>query len=100
MLEALIDLFLAAQFSNAVLAAQALQHDTNCILGGMMPACGSANIADRLFNAVRNALTGLSHRCFLTGYDESQKQGSRDHVDKQVWTTILNCRGKLYSRKR
>ena len=35
---------LAAQFSNAVLAAHAFQHDADLPFSGMMPACGSANI--------------------------------------------------------
>src|SRR5438094_9536058 len=65
--EVLIDPFLAAQFSNAVLAAQAFQHNADLLFSGMMPACGSANIPDRLFSAVRYALARLSHRCSSTG---------------------------------
>jgi|SRR5215472_16366943 len=34
---------------------------------GMMPACGSANIPDCFFSAVRYALARLSHRCSSTG---------------------------------
>jgi len=34
---------------------------------GMMPVCGSANIPDCLFSALRYALTRLSHRCALAG---------------------------------
>src|SRR5438046_5489937 len=64
--EVLIDPFLAAQLSNAVLAAQAFQHNADLLFSGMMPACGSANIPDRLFSAVRYALARLSHRCSST----------------------------------
>jgi hypothetical protein len=56
--------------SNAVLAAQAFQHNADLLFSGMMPACGSANIPDCLFSAVRYALARLSHRCSSTGYDE------------------------------
>src|SRR5258705_13424680 len=65
--EVLIDPFLAAQLSNAVLAAQAFQHNADLLFSGMMPACGSANIPDCLFSAVRYALARLSHRCSSTG---------------------------------
>src|SRR5258708_5556333 len=68
--EVLIDPFLAAQLSNAVLAAQTFQHNADLLFSGMMPACGSANIPDCLFSAVRYALARLSHRCSSTGYDE------------------------------
>jgi hypothetical protein len=61
---------LAAQLSNAVLAAQAFQHNADLLFSGMMPACGSANIPDCLFSAVRYALARLSRRCSSTGYDE------------------------------
>src|SRR5262249_2700580 len=54
--QVLIDPFLAAQLSNAVLATQALQHDADLLFSGMMPACGSANIPDCLFSALRYAL--------------------------------------------
>ena len=46
--QVLIDPFLAAQLSNAVLATQAFQHDADLLFSGMMPACGSANIPDCL----------------------------------------------------
>src|SRR6266540_2909382 len=68
--EVLVDPFLAAQLSNAVLAAQAFQHNADLLFSRMMPACGSANIPDCLFSAVRYALARLSHRCSSTGYDE------------------------------
>src|SRR5262249_37915922 len=55
--QVLIDPFLAAQLSNAVLAAQALQHDADLLFSGMMPARGSANIPDCLFSALRYALS-------------------------------------------
>src|SRR5262249_21482536 len=51
--QVLIDPFLAAQLSNAVLAAQAFQHDADLLFSGMMPACGSANIPDCFFSAMR-----------------------------------------------
>src|SRR5262249_39309660 len=68
--QVLIDPFLAAELSNAVLATQAFQHDTDLLFSGMMPACGSANIPDCLFSALRYALARLSHRCSSAGYDE------------------------------
>src|SRR5262249_41252276 len=68
--QVLIDPFLAAQLSNAVLATQAFQHDADLLFSGMMPACGSANIPDCLFSALRDALVRLSHRCSSAGYDE------------------------------
>src|SRR5262249_39897535 len=68
--QVLIDPFLAAQLSNAVLATQAFQHDTDLLFSGMMPACGSANIPDCLFSALRYALARLSHRCSSAGYYE------------------------------
>src|SRR5262245_5678555 len=68
--QVLIDPFLAAELSNAVLATQAFQHDTDFLFSGMMPACGSANIPDCLFSALRYALARLSHRCSSAGYDE------------------------------
>ena len=45
-------------------------HDADLLFGGMIPACGSANIPDCLFSALRYAPSRLSHRCSLTGYDE------------------------------
>src|SRR5262245_36968679 len=68
--QVLIDPFLAAELSNAVLATQAFQHDTDLLFSGMMPACGSANIPECLFSALRYALARLSHRCRSAGYDE------------------------------
>src|SRR6266436_6642458 len=65
--EVLIDPFLAAQLSNAVLAAQAFQHNADLLFSGMMPACGSANISDRLFSAVRYAEAVLTLGGFETG---------------------------------
>src|SRR5262249_60301822 len=50
-IQVLIDPFLAAQLSDAVLATQAFQHDADLLFSGMMPACGSANIPDCLFSA-------------------------------------------------
>src|SRR6516225_9851787 len=68
--QVLIDPFLAAQLSNAVLAAQAFQHDADLLFSGMMPACGSANIPD-----VFSALSGMRLlACLIVapqrGYDE------------------------------
>src|SRR5215475_10664484 len=68
--QVLIDPFLVAELSNAVLATQAFQHDTDFLFSGMMRACGSANIPDCLFSALRYALARLSHRCSSAGYDE------------------------------
>src|SRR5262249_61477903 len=65
--QVLIDPFLAAQLSNAVLATQAFQHDADLLFSGMMPACGSANIPDCLLSALRYALARLSHRCSSAG---------------------------------
>src|SRR5262245_65762246 len=69
-LQVLIDPFLAAQLSNAVLATQAFQYDADLLFSGMMPACGSANIPDCLFSAFRYALARLPHHCSSAGYDE------------------------------
>ena len=44
---ACFDSFLAAQLSNAVLAAQAFQHDADLLFSGMMPACGWTVIAQQ-----------------------------------------------------
>src|SRR5215471_6201999 len=71
--QVLIDPFLAAQLSNAVLATQALQHDADLLFNGMMPACGSANIPDCPFSALRYALARLSHRLLLSGATMSQQ---------------------------
>src|SRR6516164_9369646 len=49
--QVLIDPFLAAHLSNAVLAAQAFQHDADLLFSGMMPACGSANIPGAFIDA-------------------------------------------------
>src|ERR1700720_2669663 len=65
--QVLIDPFLAAQLSNAVLAAQAFQHDADLLLGRMVPTGGSADIPDRFLRAVRYALACLSHRGSPTG---------------------------------
>src|SRR5215813_11680080 len=45
-------------------------YNTDLLFSGMMPACGSANIPDCLFSALRYALARLSHRCSSAGYDE------------------------------
>src|SRR5262249_47774303 len=65
--QVLNDPLLAAHLSTAVLAPQAFQHDADLLFSGMMPACGSANIPDCLFSALRYALTRLSHRCSSAG---------------------------------
>ena len=67
---AVIDSFLAAQLSNAVLAAQAFQHDADLLLGRMVPTGGSADIPDRF-----PALSGMRLlACLIVapqqGYDE------------------------------
>src|ERR1700722_15703237 len=49
-----------------------LPANADLLLSRMMPPCGSANIPDCLFNAVRHALARLSHRCSSTGYDEPE----------------------------
>src|ERR1700720_4363549 len=107
--EVLIDPLLAAQLSNAVLAAQAFQHDADLLLGRMMPTCGSANIPDCLFNAVRHALARLSHRCSSTGYDEPEipsyaispfcptgADGLHAILTKAEVATLLKAAGPLY----
>ena len=68
--QVLIDPFLAAQLSNAVLAAQAFQHDADLLFSGMMPACGSA-----ISRTVFSALSGTRLlACLIVapqrGYDE------------------------------
>src|SRR6516225_6943099 len=63
-------LLVVAMPTSAHDAAQAFQHNADLLFSGMMPACGSANIPDCLFSAVRYALARLSHRCSSPGYDE------------------------------
>jgi hypothetical protein len=67
--EVLIDPFLAAEFGNTVLAAQALQHDVDLLLGRMVLTGGPADIPNRFLRAVRYALACLPHRGTSTGYD-------------------------------
>ena len=57
--EVLIDSFLAAQLSNAVLAAQAFQYNADLLLGRMVTTGGSADFPDRFLRAVRYALACL-----------------------------------------
>src|SRR5262249_40503047 len=87
-IQVLIDPFLAAQLSNAVLATQAFQHDADLLFSGMMPACGSANIPDCLFSALRYALARLSHRCSSAGATMSQQSSLTQsaHSVRQVLT--------------
>src|SRR5215471_58934 len=86
--QVLIDPFLTAQLSNAVLATQAFQHDADLLFSGMMPACGSANIPDCLFSALRYALARLSHRCSSAGLPMSQQSSLTQsaHSVRQVLT--------------
>src|SRR5215475_8481828 len=70
--QVLIDPFLAAQLSNAVLATQAFQHDADLLFSGMMPACGSANIPDCLFSALVCACSLVSS-LLLSGATMSQQ---------------------------
>src|SRR5262249_47625371 len=55
---------------------------------GMMPACGSANIPDCLFSALRYALARLSHRCSSAGATMSQQSSLTQsaHSVRQVLT--------------
>src|SRR5262245_38967036 len=71
-----------------VLAAQAFQHDADLLFSGMMPACGSANIPDCLFSALRYALARLSHRCSSAGATMSQQSSLTQsaHSVRQVLT--------------
>src|SRR5262249_24370024 len=54
----------------------------------MMPACGSANIPDCLFSALRYALARLSHRCSSAGATMSQQSSLTQsaHSVRQVLT--------------
>jgi transposase len=54
------DTLLAAKFSNAVLAAKAVQHDADLLLSRTMPPCRSADIPDRFLRAVRYACSLVS----------------------------------------
>src|SRR5262245_59952335 len=55
------------RLANAVLAAQAFQHDADLLFSGMMPACGSANIPDCLFSALSGMRLIVAPQ---RGYDE------------------------------
>src|SRR5690606_34821752 len=59
--QALGDPFLAAQFSNAVIAAQAFKHDPDFILGREVPACRPPDV---LHHLLRRSL----HRFFQGGF--------------------------------
>src|SRR5690606_20436366 len=59
--KALGDPFLAAQFSNAVIAAQAFKHDPDFILGREVPACRPPDV---LHHLLRRSL----HRFFQGGF--------------------------------
>jgi hypothetical protein len=59
----------AAQLSNVVLAAQAVQHDPDLLFGGILLAHGALDVFDDL---LARALRCLSHRPLLGGCDEQQ----------------------------
>src|SRR6266446_2853370 len=72
--EVLIDPFLAAQLSNAVLAAQAFQHDADLLFSGMMPACGSAIRACSLVSSLLLNRATMSQESSLTQSAHSVRQ--------------------------
>jgi hypothetical protein len=76
--------------SNAVLAAQAFQHNADLLFSGMMPACGSANIPDRLFSAVRYACSLVSS-LLLNGATMSQESSLTQsaHSVRQALTAYI-----------
>src|SRR5215468_12460734 len=88
--QVLIDPFLAAQLSNAVLAAQAFQHDADLLFSGMMPACGSANIPDCLFSALRYALIPA-----CGDIDSCAHAPCRGKTPISPWTAGRFCNGCL-----
>src|SRR5215467_2292306 len=89
--QVLIDPFLAAQLSNAVLAAQAFQHDADLFFSGMMPACGSANIPDCLFSASPVRAYSLVSSLLLNGATMSQQSSLTQsaHSVRQLLTTYM-----------
>ena len=59
----------AAQFGNAVLTAQPIQYNTDLLFAGILLARGALDVFDDL---LAGALTCLSHRPLLSGYDEPE----------------------------
>jgi hypothetical protein len=55
---------LQAELGDAVLAAQAFEHDTDLPLGREAPPCGAANVSDGLPSAHRRPVVSLSHRIY------------------------------------
>src|SRR5579863_3489836 len=64
--------FLAAELGDAVLAAQAFEHDADLLFGREMPPGGSANVPDGLLRTRQSLLVALSHRAPSQGYDEPE----------------------------
>jgi hypothetical protein len=66
------DALLAAELGDAVLTAQAFEHDADLLLSGELPSGGSADVPDCLLRTLRSLLVSLSHRVPPRGYDEPQ----------------------------
>ena len=69
--EVLGDAFLAAEFGDAVLAAQAIEDDADLLDREVSPS-GSPDVPDRLLRALRSLLVSLSHRVPPRGDDEPE----------------------------
>ena len=69
-IEVLGDALLAAEFGNAVFAAQAIEDNADLLLSGEVPPGGSPDVSDGLLRARRSLLVSLSHRVPPRGYDE------------------------------
>src|SRR3712207_1763290 len=68
--QVLADALTPAQLGDAVLAAQALQHDADLLFGRELPARGSADIAHDLFGRLFGRPGCLPHRRSSRDYDE------------------------------
>jgi hypothetical protein len=59
------DALAAAELSDAVLTAQAFQHDADLLLGGVVLAGGPSDLLDHLLSRLLGRSWFLSHRLFL-----------------------------------
>jgi hypothetical protein len=61
-----------AELGNAILPAQAFQHDADLLLGGIVLAGGAADLLDHRLGRLFPWPLLLSHRHILMGYDEPE----------------------------
>ena len=64
--------FAAAQFGDALFAAQAFQHDTDLLLGRILLARRPADVADDLLGRILRRIGMLSHLRSFERYDEPE----------------------------